>query len=336
MPLQSGSSRGIISSNIREMMASGHPQRQAVAAALENARRHPRANGGGIAARQDGGTTDGSIGGIQPSTYSANPLVQGMIQRYSSYPTEKLTELAALMGGTSQGQVIQRLLQQRRMMPNTGQQQQQQGQQQQTMTQLPAIGSKRGGIVPKRQMGGISMSMADPFWTRREAAESQMGGSYGLLQGATSGRADKVETSAPAGSHIIPADVVSGLGQGNTLAGAKVMQYILNSGPWGTPMPRSSGRSSIPRPPSVQRDAGGGAIPLFKAVPRAKGGKLPEGHSAVDLSDGEFAVHPWYVHSWGNGNPDIGHKVLDRFIVAQREKNIKDQKKIKPPVGMKK
>lgn len=42
MPLKKGSSRKVISENIREMMASGHPQKQAIAAALSNARRSKR------------------------------------------------------------------------------------------------------------------------------------------------------------------------------------------------------------------------------------------------------------------------------------------------------
>ena len=40
MPLKKGKSKKVISENIREMQASGHPHRQAVAAALHTA--HPR------------------------------------------------------------------------------------------------------------------------------------------------------------------------------------------------------------------------------------------------------------------------------------------------------
>lgn len=38
MPLKPGKSRAVVSGNVREMMKAGHPQGQAVAAALSNAR----------------------------------------------------------------------------------------------------------------------------------------------------------------------------------------------------------------------------------------------------------------------------------------------------------
>lgn len=39
MPLKQGKSKAVVKSNIKEMMASGHEQKQAVAAALNQARK---------------------------------------------------------------------------------------------------------------------------------------------------------------------------------------------------------------------------------------------------------------------------------------------------------
>jgi hypothetical protein len=49
MPLKKGKSQKVVSTNIREMVKAGHPQKQAVAAALDTARRSgkkPKSLGG--------------------------------------------------------------------------------------------------------------------------------------------------------------------------------------------------------------------------------------------------------------------------------------------------
>lgn len=47
MPLKPGSSKETVSENIKEMMASGHPQKQAVAASLHNAGKGKKKKGRG-------------------------------------------------------------------------------------------------------------------------------------------------------------------------------------------------------------------------------------------------------------------------------------------------
>jgi len=77
MPLTPGRSRAVISSNIREMVAAGHPQRQAVAAALHNADKGER------------------MGDIKPSH-------RGMLHEALGVPKGKkisLSELVAAKGG---------------------------------------------------------------------------------------------------------------------------------------------------------------------------------------------------------------------------------------------
>jgi hypothetical protein len=285
--------------------------------------------GGGITHLDTGGTVDptsGTIGGIAPSATTMNPLVQGQVQRYASLPTEKLTEYGAMLGGTPQGQIIQRLLQQRRTMPQA----QQAAPQQQaqpvpgapTIAPQVPIAQKRGGATPKRAVGGdmgISPSQGAPWWTRSEAR-----GATGFLQGSTPGRADAIETTAPAGAYVIPADVISGLGEGNSLAGARIMQGIVSSGPGGIPLPQGSRGHGPPRPPEPAREAKGGGVHASAEVP---GEQTP-----VALSHGEYVVPPEHVMHWGGGDLKRGHRIFDRWVEAMRAQHIKKLKSLPGPV----
>src|SRR5208337_5202610 len=115
MPLKQGKSQQTISGNIREMVAAGHKQSQAVAAALETARRSARAFGG-----------------------AANPM--------------------------------------------------------------------------------------QPPWFVRSESRNMM--HTGPLMGPTGGRADKLPIGVPGGSHVIPSDIVSGLGQGNSTSGHAALSKV--------------------------------------------------------------------------------------------------------------
>lgn len=118
MPLKPGDSRATVSSNISEMVHAGYPQKQAVAASLSNARRHPRrAEGGGL---MDAGNT------VQPTPEA-------------------------------------------------------------------------------------------PYHEE------------GLFHSDVAGRTDRLPRVVPSDSFVFPADVVSALGQGNTLAGAKILDGIFGS-----------------------------------------------------------------------------------------------------------
>jgi hypothetical protein len=295
---------------------------------------HHRQNGGIVPRYDDGGAmTEPSIGGPMPSAQTANPMQQGMIQRYSSLPTEKLQELAARMGGTPQSSMIQSLLRQRQMMPQTA------PEQQQTPQQQPAQQGQsfRRGGAPKRDMGGMSMSMDSPWWERAEARGAD---SSGLLHGTTPGQADAIKTAAPAGGFVVPAEVVAHLGQGNTLAGSRVMQAILDSGPGGMPVQRMAHGRGPPRPPELPRSEQeqfkkGGPVPVFEAKDRG-GEKQKPGETPVDLSDGEFFVSPHHVTAWGGGDHARGIRIWNKWVWAKHKEHVQSLKKYRGPVGMKK
>lgn len=328
MPLQPSASYAAFGRNVSEMMKSGHPQAQALAAAFRNQRQHRDTGGGlGIGA----GTTGSGIG-------QANPQIQAALKAYSSLPTEKLQQLAAQYGSAPQGQVVQRLLQARQMgqaptpQQNTAPavpQSPQMPQAPQTPGQQQQPPMRRGGGIARLAAGGdpmgISGGAASPWWERSEARDADSG----LLSGSTPGRSDQLMATAPSGAYVLPADVVSSLGEGNTLAGAKVWDSILHSMPYGISVPQI--RGGIPKahatvPHIAERAAKGGGV-QGKGI---TGQRIP-----VALSDGEILVSPQDVWRIGRGNMKRGHAILDTFVMKARKHHIDTLKKLKPPVGAK-
>lgn len=119
----------------------------------------------------------------------------------------------------------------------------------------------------------------------------------GPVVGATGGRADELPVSVPSGSYVLPADVVSALGEGNTLAGMSKLERAFG---------KSNPRGNM---------ASGGAIPA----------------QPILISDGEYVLDRDQVAKLGQGDLERGYKVLDRFVVDTRKDHVNTLSKLPPP-----
>jgi hypothetical protein len=208
MPLIKSGSRAAVSQNISEMVHAGHPQNQAVAAALSNARKYGHANGGGI-----------------------------------------------------------------------------------------------------------------PTFTERMLAH-QIPQHEGFLHSPVPGRTDKLPISVSGGAYVLPADHVAALGQGNSLAGANIVNKMFKMGPYGSQqMPMHQGMAPHPRlnltPKTVNMQARGGASQAGKPTP-------------IIAAGGEIVIPPDKIIQ-KFGHLEHGHKALDQWVLDTREQHIKTLKKLKPP-----
>jgi len=74
----------------------------------------------------------------------------------------------------------------------------------------------------------------------------------GMVPGSGGGRTDNVPLNVTSGNYILPADITSGLGEGSSLAGAKMLDSFFAKGPLGMPVMRgqlsgTDGGSAKPR-----------------------------------------------------------------------------------------
>lgn len=136
----------------------------------------------------------------------------------------------------------------------------------------------------------------------------RIGKSGGLLKSDVPGRTDHIETSVKSGSFVVPADTLSHLGESNTIAGARKLDQLLKSGPYGTSMGKSPSAG-----PKAQK-----ALSMTKSK-FASGG-------AVDVpilaAGGEYIVGPEQVAEIGGGDLDRGHAILDKFVLDVRNDHI--------------
>lgn len=137
----------------------------------------------------------------------------------------------------------------------------------------------------------------------------------GAIHSSVAGRTDHLPMHVASGSYVIPADIISAMGEGNTTAGFKVAKSIFgSSAPYGMPgMPY--GASGMPYGQPTPHKAEGGEV---SAVP-------------IIAAGGEYVIAPEDVERIGEGSLDVGHQALDHFVKTMREKTIKTLKALPGP-----
>lgn len=140
----------------------------------------------------------------------------------------------------------------------------------------------------------------------------------GAIRSAISGRTDHLPVHVLSGSYVLPANVVSALGESNTLAGFAVAKSMFSQPIYGQ---RKLGAGA---------PYGGAGLPYGQPEPhRADGGEVQS--VPVVLSGGEFVLTPAEVMRVGHGDLDTGHKILDAFVMAVRKKDLKTIKSLPGP-----
>lgn len=119
----------------------------------------------------------------------------------------------------------------------------------------------------------------------------------GYIHGDTGGRTDNKPIDVAEGSYVIPADILSGLGEGNSHAGWAALQA----------------QFGMARPPAK---ADGGAI----------GAPVP-----IVAASGEGVIPPDKVAEIGGGDLGRGHSILDAMVSHVRKKTIRTLKRLPKP-----
>jgi len=136
----------------------------------------------------------------------------------------------------------------------------------------------------------------------------------GPIHSSVAGRTDHLPMTVPHGSYVLPADIISASGEGNTIAGFKHARRVFGGTPYGSgsaPYGQTGGPYGMAKGGTTEGDASGG-VPIVAA-------------------GGEYVLHPDQVREVGGGDLDMGHKVLDEFVKRVRKELIHTLKKLPGP-----
>lgn len=197
----------------------------------------------------------------------------------------------------------------------------------QTPQNMPSM--NQGGSVPGLATGGFNMAKS-PHMTpgfAEKGLQRNLNRSLvspmtkGPILSAVPGRTDAHKTHVPSGSYVIPADIVSGRGQGNTLAGAHALQKLFKMGPYGAGSPQLKRGPGAPHAPIVKMRADGGETDDNTGTP-----------VRVNLAGGEIVVPPENLMDVVHPDLKSAHGIMDAWVLHERKLLRKTLAKLPGPV----
>ena len=143
---------------------------------------------------------------------------------------------------------------------------------------------------PQKQ--AIAASLEQARQSRAEGGDVNAKIHVGPIHSNVAGRTDHLPINVPSGAYVLPADIISAMGEGNTMAGFKVANEVFG----------------------VQK-----ADPSHEPV-------------EIVAAGGEYVIAPENVADRvGGGDIDVGHSNLDEFVKAYRAKTIQTLSKLPGP-----
>lgn len=161
---------------------------------------------------------------------------------------------------------------------------------------------------PRNQAVAAALSTARKAMEKGGSPDKHPKVFHGPLKAPIPGRTDRLPIHVYSGSYVLPADIVSGLAEGNTEAGYEIVKRMIED----------------------QRSKGG-SIGMTKKYGLHGPFHEPKDVVPVIVAGGEYILTPEEVETFGEGDLSAGHKVLDAFVKSQRKKTIKTLRKLPGP-----
>ena len=187
---------------------------------------------------------------------------------------------------------------------------------------MPSFGA---GTFQVAQMPSFGMrsGLAEGGYTKTTTVEGTPMPHVGPIHSHVAGRTDHLNMHVTSGSYVVPADIISAMGEGNTMAGFRNARMSLSGAPYSQKSPIPYGQNFPFYEQSSPEPYGQGETPYGAELPAKKAAGGATSLVPIIAAGGEYVLSPEEVANIGYGDLDDGHKILDRFVKKMRKDTIR-------------